>query len=82
MQEIKKGNFSLNHDRWSASNLGSTNDDMYDCTDCVAAEREHKIISIPGPPVQETQRHAVKGETTTKRKCTGCGAEDGPWVPA
>lgn len=74
--------FELNHKRWMESGLGPTTDDMYDCRKCLANGTEHKIIRVPGPPAEGSHTHCIKGEPTTKRRCTGCGIEDGPWVPA
>jgi hypothetical protein len=43
----------------------------YECTDCINEGSEHKVEYLPHPDAYETIR-----------KCTGCGAEDGPWIKA
>ncbi|MEO5646095.1 MAG: hypothetical protein ABIO57_03455 [Candidatus Paceibacterota bacterium] len=75
--KAKVGFFILNSKRCSVP----TNDTMYDCNDCLQNKVEHKIITIPGPPSEGGQT-SYRGEATTLRECTGCGAQDGPWVMA
>jgi hypothetical protein len=77
---MKKGNFVINHDRWEKSDMETTTDEMYDCADCIKSNTPYNIIRIPGP-LSTGNVACAKGVPTTKRRCTGCGAEDGPWVP-
>jgi hypothetical protein len=72
-----KGNFVLN----SLRRKIPTNETMYDCADCLKEGIEHKIIIKSGPPACGNEV-SMKGDATTIRVCTGCGREDGPWVPA
>jgi len=74
--------FELNHKRWVESGMKETNDSMYDCKVCLKNNVEHKIIRVPGPPAEGSHAHCIKGEATTIMKCTGCGIESCPWVPA
>lgn len=78
----KKGIFIFNHKKWENAGMGPTEDYMYDCAVCLERGLEHKIVTEPGPPCKTSHTHAIKGEPTTVRVCTGCGAYDGPWVPA
>ncbi len=53
----------------------------YWCQECKDKKIPHKVVNIPGPGT--TSRSCWgSGLPTTKRKCTSCGAEDGPWVSA
>lgn len=74
----KRGNFVMNSSRYSVP----TNDSMYDCVDCLRENIPHQIITVPGPDVEHNTQTALRGDATTLRQCTGCGAQDGPWVPA
>lgn len=74
----RKGIFVLNHDRYHG---GSTNNTMYDCTECRDGGIPHSIVEIPGPPAPGNEV-SMKGDPTHYRQCTGCKAVDGPWVPA
>ena len=47
----------------------------YYCKPCKDSGIEHEVIKVPGP-------HTDSGIPTTLRRCTGCLAEDGPWVSA
>ncbi len=44
---------------------------MYDCSECVAAQRKHTIIRIGAPGGKHTDSHY--------HQCTGCEAIAGPW---
>jgi hypothetical protein len=74
----KKGEFILNNKRARIP----TSESMYDCVDCLKQNIAHQIVRIPGPPAEATTQSAMKGEATTLRECTSCGAQDGPWVIA
>lgn len=54
---------------------------VYDCKDCLEKNIEHEVISVPG---EKTDKHSTWGPglPTTYRKCTACGAKDGPWISA
>lgn len=78
---MKKGTFTLNHDRWRAAGMKSTNNSNYDCEDCLKSGITHEIVDKPGPPADGND-YCSKGDATTIRVCTGCGKYDGPWVPA
>ena len=77
----KKGHFVTNKDRWIRSGMKETTTNMYDCVDCLRSGTPHSIIEVPGPPADGNE-HCIKGEPTTINRCTGCGAETGPWVRA
>ena len=64
----RNGNFILSSDRQQTP----TNNTMYDCEDCLANTISHQIITI--------WTNTLAGESV--RACTGCGAQDGPWVTA
>jgi hypothetical protein len=51
------------------------------CTVCRAAGRDHQIVEFAS---ERTTRDSDWGPglPTTKRRCTNCGFEDGPWVSA
>ncbi len=53
----------------------------YYCKRCKDAGIEHKVIDIPGP-ITDDECDFGPGLPTTMRHCTGCSAEDGPWVSA
>ena len=82
IKENSKGTFILNDQRWRDSGMGSTDETMYDCKDCTEKNIEHAIVEEPGPPVERNTQTALKGDSTTIRRCTGCNRQDGPWVPA
>lgn len=49
------------------------------CTTCRQESRAHEIIETPGPLTTQLSFWGP-GLPTVKRYCTGCGAEDGPWL--
>jgi hypothetical protein len=53
----------------------------YHCSSCKEEGREHGVIRIKA---ESTSRFSTWGEgiPATKRQCTGCLFEDGPWVSA
>lgn len=70
----KKGNFIM---KGYTPELINT----YYCEDCKEAGKEHEIIDVPDSPTT-SHSHWGAGVPSHKRRCTGCGAEDGPWVKA
>lgn len=72
MTKHKKGNFVL-------KDGAQRKKDKYICVSCSKAGIKHKVINVPGP---KTKKKSICGPglPTTKRHCTGCGAEDGPWI--
>jgi hypothetical protein len=52
---------------------------VFYCNTCRHESRAHEIIEIPGPPTGRQSAWGA-GLPTVKRYCTGCGAEDGPWL--
>lgn len=56
-----------------------TQPNVYDCRDCLSAKRKHKVIQVPRG---ETNRYSTWGAGVPCHVmvCTGCGAENGPWV--
>jgi hypothetical protein len=51
----------------------------YYCVACKKAGREHEVIEVSGPQTDLSSQWG-SGVPTTMRRCSGCGAEDGPWV--
>jgi hypothetical protein len=54
---------------------------VYRCTDCTDVGRNHEIVDVEAGATDRTSCWGA-GIPTTKRRCTGCGDEDGPWVSA
>jgi hypothetical protein len=54
---------------------------VYDCTVCQKAGRSHQIVEVPAG-VTTNHSHWGPGVPRYRRQCSGCGAEDGPWVKA
>jgi hypothetical protein len=69
-----------NKGRFVSAFCGGNNKEPY-CIDCKNAGREH---AVEDRREGFTSRHSFWGEgiPTTIRVCTGCGAQDGPWVSA
>jgi hypothetical protein len=55
----------------------SHSDPSWYCTDCRSQGRPYQIIEIPAGPAKNWG-----GAPSHKKRCTGCGFEDGPWVKA
>jgi len=53
----------------------------YDCSSCLESGRTHEVIDVAGPFTGPSSCWG-SGLPTTKRHCTGCGFEDGPWISA
>jgi hypothetical protein len=51
----------------------------YDCSLCKRRSITHEVVTIPGGHTNGNS-WCGPGIPTTKRRCTGCGYEDGPWV--
>lgn len=54
---------------------------VYYCVPCRGAIRAHAIEDRPAGHTTRSSTWGA-GVATTVRHCTGCGAEDGPWVSA
>ena len=69
---LKRGNFIM---KGMEPELINT----YWCVECQKMGITHEVIDIPGPAT-DAACHWGAGLPTTLRHCTGCEAEDGPWV--
>jgi hypothetical protein len=58
---------------------GKTLWNQYDCEDCRAKGIPHQVVEVPGRLTTD-RSYWGSGLPTTMRECTGCGAQDGPWV--
>jgi hypothetical protein len=72
--ETKKGDFEM---KGSTPELINT----YWCRPCRAAGIEHEVASVPGPATDQSNWCGA-GLPTTFQRCTGCGAQTGPWIDA
>ncbi len=75
-ETTKRGSFSMD---WEEAQQGRWN--VYRCTDCRSDGRPHQIINVARGRTDACSTWGA-GVPAHVRKCTGCGAEDGPWVSA
>ena len=54
---------------------------VYDCKDCKAEGKEHRVVDQPFERTGSTSWWGP-GVPQTIRVCSGCGRSDGPWVSA
>jgi hypothetical protein len=70
----KNGKLALIVMDWAEAIKGNYN--VYYCNKCKEEGTEHQIINVPAGDSK------TWGVASHLRRCTGCGVEDGPWVPA
>lgn len=70
----KNGSLALICMDWDEARKGNWN--VYYCNKCREEDKDHEIIDVPAGTSKNW------GITSHIRRCTGCGVEDGPWVPA
>jgi hypothetical protein len=52
------------------------------CEDCFSNNIPHQIIDVPIPAIECKHPMYRSSMGAHKRECTGCQAQDGPWIPA
>ena len=72
MGSLKRGNFIM---KGYTPELINT----YWCKECHNQGINHEVVNIIGPQTSSSCQWGA-GLPTTMRHCTGCGAEDGPWI--
>lgn len=64
---------------WEKADKGQYN--HYFCSICRENKIQHSIINVPTTPT-DSRSCWGPGVPAHRRRCTGCGFEDGPWVSA
>lgn len=54
---------------------------VYDCVACKEKGIEHEVKTVPAGFTNHNSTWG-SGIPTTKKQCSNCGTEDGPWVSA